>query len=550
MKRRTFQILLGGLLLAAGGVFRLGAQSFQEFAPVKVEVYAPREIAPSFEDEASPEPAKPPNHYPVDEETWKAHKEEAARFEGAPEPDSIVEVQEDQQAAVTTMFLGIPYNGATPPDTTLGKSPQRILTAVNNQISLYDNAGTLLQNKSLQSFFFGLAESFPPFDPRVLYDRLGPNSRFYVLASQYRAVPTPASFIHLAVSRSPNPTNLEATGWCIYGLSTLSDFATIHKTYADYPMMGVGADTLTVSANFMTITGSAFTYAILRSFDKLGLSSNAAACPIATAQLFRPATMSGDLSKISLQPVTHYTAPSSFAGTTNPAYLVNTKYPSGNFYRVWRVRNILSGAAPGNLQSVDVSTPDYFNPPEAAQPGSASTDVYLRTGDSRVISAAGLGDAVWLSHTVLCNSGGDPPESCIKVARLSFSQAAAGLPSALVTQQTTFGGGANVFYYMPGIAVNQNERTVVPFLYSSTTTPLSSAWTLKNLATTAYPAATAFTSGSCSRAGDGTQPRTGDYVGAQTDHGLLSFWIGAEHAVVSPPAAGVCTWRTALRDVQ
>ncbi len=542
MKERTCQILLGGLLLISGSFFRLEAQSFQDFAPEKVEVYPPWEVRPTADDDVTPKLGEPPNHYAFDQGAWE--EPDPALI---PAPDSIVEVLENAQAAPALTLPGLAYNGATPPDTTLGKSPQRILTAVNNQIALYDNAGTLLQTKSLQTFFGGLNVEFPPFDPRVLYDRLGPNSRFYVLASQFAGEPSPVSYMFLAVSRNPNPANLNTGNWCVYGIPTLSDFGTTHPKWADYPMIGVGSDTLVVSANYRFIAGSAFTYAVLHAFDKLGLSNNATGCQTGVAQVFRPATMSGDFSTLSLQPVLHYTAPSSFTGTTSPVYLVNTKWPAGDFYRVWRVRNIRSGAAVGNLQSVDVPTPDYFNPPLALQPGGQAE---LRTGDDRVVSAAGLGNAVWIGHTVACNSGGGPPESCVKVARLTLAQNALGLPAATITQQTTFGGGANTFYFTPGIAANQHERTAVPFLYSSPTRALSSAWTAKNLAATSYPAATPFTTGSCSRSEDGTEPRTGDYVGIQTDPGLTSFWIGAEHAVVEPSASGVCTWRTTLRDVQ
>jgi hypothetical protein len=112
------------------------------------------------------------------------------------------------------------------------------------------------------------------------------------------------------------------------------------SSWADYPGLGVGADKLVISANQVTFTNDAFTFAIVRVLNKLIAANNASSCPQLSVFTFQPSSSSGNFSVFTLQPAQHYTNPSSFTGTSNPVYLLNTTRGASSTYRVWRVRNL------------------------------------------------------------------------------------------------------------------------------------------------------------------------------------------------------------------
>lgn len=120
-----------------------------------------------------------------------------------------------------------------------------------------------------------------------------------------------------------------------------------------------------------------------------------------------------------------------------------------------------------------------------------------------------------------------------------------------VVEQTTFGGGADVFYWMPGVAVNSALQTALAFQHSSASTYLSASWSMKSAAEANYPAAQPLTTGNCPQtqgaAGFPPFTRTGDYVGAQTNpNDQTSFWLAAERAT---DLGGSCLWDTRVIQV-
>ncbi len=114
--------------------------------------------------------------------------------------------------------------------------------------------------------------------------------------------------------------------------------------------------------------------------------------------------------------------------------------------------------------------------------------------------------------------------------------------------QTTYSGGHGIYYWMPGIAVNNATRTAVPFLHSSASTYLSSSWTLTSDSSLSFAPAQPLTTGTCSQTflypGD-LISRTGDYMGAQTNpNDQVSFWLAGERAT----HGGVCQSSSELWD--
>ncbi|HVT19075.1 MAG TPA: hypothetical protein VHQ90_23220 [Thermoanaerobaculia bacterium] len=280
---------------------------------------------------------------------------------------------------------------------------------------------------------------------------------------------------------------------------------------------------------------------IVNAGDKNQVENNAASCPWIGFYVYVPTPT--DDTTFALMPAQHYTSPSSFAGTTNPVYMVSTHglkltESSSTIYRVWRIRN--SGSS---LEELDLNLPlnSYSTPPKAPQSTGTNN---LDEGGVDVKQIAGIGDSLWLTHGLTCGVSGTN-QGCIRVMRLDVGQDPGGHVTASVGQSLLFSGAPGTHYWMPAIAANSIQSTVVVFLNSSATTYLSSAFTTKSSTDTAYPAATTLLAGGCTGNSAG---RTGDYQGAQTDQNDgTSFWIAGE----ATPAAGQCNsvWLTQIANV-
>jgi hypothetical protein len=248
----------------------------------------------------------------------------------------------------------------------------------------------------------------------------------------------------------------------------------------------------------------------------------------------------GDGNAFTLQPAQHYTSPSSFVGTTNPVYLVNSIFGNSNAYRVWRVRNL----TPMSLQGPTTVVGNFANTiqPDAPQQGSATL---LDTGDTRVTQAAGRGNLISAVHGTGCIVGTPPVVSCVRHMRFSVGQSAAGALTAAINDQTAFGfppvAGTGTFIFWPGVAVNSVGETAIAYhrnRNSAGTRFLSSLVTLR-IGLVNSPTFS-ITSGTCA------QPfnRTGDYIGAQTDPtDFRSFWLAGERATT---VTGTCKWQTQI----
>jgi hypothetical protein len=450
---------------------------------------------------------------------------------------------------VTTSFVGLDQVNAGDvlhSDTTVGKSNFRVLEGVNVSLRLFSAVGGVLATKTLNTFFSADATQGPFHDPKVYYDRNAVNRRFYVVARQNSGTTdaTGISRLWLAVSRSSDPANLEPVNWCRYAIDGKRNPGTANSSWADYPGLGVGADKLVISANQVRFTDRRFTFAIVRVLNKLSASNNAASCPALPVFTLQPSGVLGDGGSFTLQPAQQYTNPSSFAGTSNPVYLVNSIFGlsngSSNAYRVWRVRNF-----PPTLQVIAVAGA-FINslPPNAPQQGSA---VELDTGDTRVSQAVGRGNLISAVHGTGCVVGpvGSPTVSCIRSMRFSVGQNAAGGITAAINDQITFGflpvAGTGTFIFLPGIAVNNAGQTAIAYHRNRNTAGtrfLSSFVTLRTGVTHSAPFP--LTSGTCAKSVN----TVGASIGAQSDPSdFLSFWLAGERATL---VTGTCKWQTQI----
>lgn len=454
-----------------------------------------------------------------------------------------------RQQSVTTLFDGLDRPGSAsngfvfdPPDTIVGKSPNRIVEATKSAIRLSTNAGATLQTLDLNAFTGAATANGLLFDPKVYYDVNSANPRFIVTALQVAGrddanAANDLSRIFIAISRSPDPASL-STGWCLYDIEGRRDVGTANASWADYPGLGAGADSFSVTTNQFRFTNRTFTFAIVRTFDKTVAENNAVSCPTIPTFTFQPAAAAGDGSQSTIQPAQHYTSPSSFVNATNPAYFLSTTVGTGTQYHVWRVRNVAAGAP--LLDHLVLTSTQYGIPPPSPQPGSA---IVIDTGDNRMLQAAGIGNTLVGTFTTVCNISAGTNESCSMTPRVAVGADAAGNLTASVVENTFAGFTDNVFVHHNSLATNTALQSGASWDFSGPGTFLSSAAMVKNPGG-AWTGVSTYAPGACALPAtppSATTALSGDYSGAQTDPGLTTFWLAGEQAVT---ISGACQWRT------
>jgi hypothetical protein len=518
-------------------------------------------------------PALPQEEGPestIDPELYRELKRRAGHDPFAQRPDVTVPLVQ-KAATLTTInrsYAGLDYATSVgsdgvfwPPDTILGKGGSQVIEATNHAIRLMTAAGSVVATKSLNTFFSSdpSVESVL-FDPRVVYDRLGPQTRYFVV-SLHRNNTAKTASIYLAVSRSSAPADLEPASWCRYRIDSIRAATDADGvTWADYPMVGVGADTFLISNDQFAFPAPLkpnnyiYKYAVLRVIKKNDLTNNVTTCPQYSATIFLPdAVLPGTTGPMQenghVQPAIHYTVPTSFPTRANPVYMVSTVY-APNFsqpadtYRMWRVSNVASGSPRVDVLNLHAGQ-TYTLPYNAKQPGGGVT---LDTKDNRIMQVAGMGDTLWAAHVTNCRTdvGFDSYyKACIRFLQFFVSDSG-GTLNAIFQQDITFASpdpDLELSYFMPGIAVNSLGQAGISFLVSSSSLYLGAAWTTKYAGDVLFAPATLFAAGSCVKA----SAKTGDFVGAQTNpNDLVSFWLAGENAAIS---GGSCTWKTQIIQV-
>lgn len=541
---------------AADGV----AAAVLEEAPASVETVAPwsgpgrSTAAESAESLAAPKDVtgSGPEHG-VDAETYRRQKAAAVwspaltptqRLRPAP---AVPATSASLAAAVPTVFNGINQvdaGGVAVPDTIVGKSPTRVLEATNGQIRLLTTAGATIQSLTLNDFFDPPGSNGDVVDPKVYYDINNTNDRYYVTGMQRAGrddtdTTNDVSRIWIAISRTPDPGTLDPINWCRYNLDAIRGTGTPDKSWADQPVIGVGVDSFSFSANQFRFTDRTFAFSFVRVWNKNIASNNTASCPSMTTHVFQMSSTAGDVSRFSVQPAQHYTAPSSFAGTTNPAYFLSTTNGSSTQYHVHRLRNVASGSP--TMSTLTLTGASYGVPPSSTQPGSAVT---VDTSDNRVTQVAGRGNTVAGVFTTNCNfTTGTPNESCVRTPTVTVGQNGAGGLTATLTENTFVGYGDTIYAHHPSIALNSSNQVGSSWQFSGDAFFLSSEARIKTGAS--WAGVSTYAGGTCalpeSTAGSGSA-RAGDYSGAQTDSAnAAQWWLAGEQAVT---ISGVCRWRT------
>jgi hypothetical protein len=427
-----------------------------------------------------------------------------------------------------------------PPDTIAGASGTRVVEAVNSAVRLFTKVGGVLQTTNLNAFMGAPVANGRLFDPKVYYDRNATNPRVYVVALQKSGagdtiLSNNISRMWVAVSRSPDPTNL-TTNWCRYSIDARSEIGSTNESWGDYPGIGAGRDSFSMTLNNFRFTDDGFRFARIHVWNKNIASNNAISCPTIPRFIFQPSVTAGNYDLFTIQPAQHYTSPSSGTGTTNPAYYLSTRRGSSNRYHVHRVRNVASGAPTYNL--VTIINRNYGIPPSGSQPG---TTTLIDSGDNRMLQVAGIGDSLVGQFTTVCNfTAGTPNESCAITPRVTVGIGIGGVLTASIPENTFAGFGNNIFVHHPSIATNIALQSGSTWEYNGPAYRLSSAAMIKNV-NAGWVGVQTYAPGNCSYTGGGTF-RSGDYSGAQLDPtGLSAFLLAGEQAVT---LNATCQWAT------
>lgn len=563
--RRYRAICVGVLLLAAGVVTTpSGAQTAA--SPPQAER---RPVAT-----ATDRPATGARHAPagrgasqanfeapaaVDPATYAAEKAAARRGPAPGNPDAVALPSqrsggsEPQVPSVSPSFTGLNRqtavnNGSvfSPPDTIVAKSPTRILEGANSALRLFTNTGSVIQTLNLNSFFGASTANGLLFDPKTFYDRNATNPRMFVVALQVAgrddAISTnDVSRIWVAVSRSSNPASLGSSDWCRYNIDGRREVGTSNVSWADYPEVGVGRDSFSFAMNNFRFTDDSFRFSYIHVWNKTIAENNAASCPTIPRSVFTaPGATAGNFSRFTIQPAQSYTSPSSFAGTTNPAYYMSTTRGQSNQYHVFRVRNVASGSP--TITGVTLTGGAYDIPPSSPQP---SSSIVVDTGDNRMLQVAGIGNSLFGIFTSSCNfTVGTTNESCSRSPRVSVGQNASGGLTASLVENRLAGFGDGVFAHHQSIATNTGLTSGSTWEFSGSSNRLSSAAMIRN-AGAAWAGVQTYAPGTCSlpaTAPSTTRARSGDYAGAQLDPtDITTFWLAGERATTIGTS---CQWET------
>jgi hypothetical protein len=466
----------------------------------------------------------PPNRY-VDDITMRRLKQEAysapTNIHGT--AISFFDDRKLQAAAppITKRFDGLNFfnDPGFPPDTIVAAGPSHIIEMTNSGIRLSTKQNTNIQTLKVTDFFVRPNKFL--FDPKVYFDKI--SNRFFAVILEFDTSPK-TSFFHLAISRTPTPSNL-TSDWCRYRISGIAG-----NSAADFPGIGMNETWMALTANNFRFDNDMFDKVLIKVINKSVLVNNVNSCPAIKVFTYT------NPNSFTVQPALQY-SPTNLSG--NPLFMVSTIFGTNNRYELWRIKGP-TGAKP-TLTKRNVIGQTYSIPPNAKHKGEAEL---FDTSDNRVLQVAFRNGSLWSSFTTGCSFGAPPNESCARVVQIVPNES-----SGVTGFEASIGGGANRFFWMPAIAVNQFNDVVIAFQQSSPGLFLGTAYTGKRNNASKFQPFRVAKAGQCNLidVDDSGRNRTGDYTGAQADPVDSSFWIAGEF-----PANlnGRCEWSTVIARVK
>lgn len=296
----------------------------------------------------------------------------------------------------------------TPPDTTGGIGPSHYVEMVNVAVAVYGRAslGLVSGPTSLDTFMASPAGTSMT-DPQIQWDQQSQRWLYVGLAFEDTAG-TVGNFLQYGFSKTSDPSDLGANGWCRYSLSSGTGGPGGQNLLDDYPKLGhddhhvlIGTNVFNEDLDFLTSR--------IWSLPKPGPGA-ITGCPAApTATFFgSPAapltTADGDTV---FTPVPANTSDSSDVGYVVAADdpLETGKEGPRDQVMAWHVGG--TAGAPTLVPNGNIAVSEFDLPPPALQPGGQ-----LDTLDGRLTMAVADSDpgaggqrAVWTQHTVDMGDG-------------------------------------------------------------------------------------------------------------------------------------------------
>ena len=337
-----------------------------------------------------------------------------------------------------TGFLGVSFNGWSPPDPHLAVGPDHVLLSTNGSLVVRDKSGDLLFETHLEgtSGFWGeLGAGSYVFDPEVAYDPA--EDRYFVVAAE--RVSVIAGYLLLGVSASGDPTG----AWHKHRI----DVTPLAGSWdVDSPNLAFSESAVFLTADFFQPTPAH----LLVTMDKASLLSGEA--PGLHSYL--------------------HTGSQSFGLAGSPRadqlpYLIeHLDADQATQVRLWTILDPLGNPS---LTSIAVDVPSY------AEPGvlrSLGTTMEIPLFDARFWSATRVGSSVWACHHVADAVGGDAKTRWYEFEMNGWPDS--GLVPYL-RQSGTIDPGDGVFTAFPSIAADELGNAYVAFTRSSANEYLSIA---------------------------------------------------------------------------
>ena len=149
-------------------------------------------------------------------------------------------------SATLDPFIATTHTGYTPSDAGIASSPNRILTAVNGNLSLFNKDGTRRDSNNANTFH---GYSFV-FDPRVNWDFF--DERLIVV--QVSTTSPSTSRIVVATSKSADPDSFNTELWSRIDIEIFEYSGETH--WADFPIVGIDEFNLYIRYNAFSSTNS------------------------------------------------------------------------------------------------------------------------------------------------------------------------------------------------------------------------------------------------------------------------------------------------------
>ncbi len=333
-----------------------------------------------------------------------------------------VDISKAAQPTIVTGFQGNTYSGWYPPDTMGAVGPNHCVEMINGAFTVYNKTGTLIQSKSLNSFWSGYYSGYT-FDPRIVYDKYA--GRWYAISADN---PGKANNILFAYTDGSDPTGT----WH----KTTIDADPSDTRWADFPTLGFDQNGVYISSNMFAISSGSATVSVW-AIPKVG------GVPDTTHINALPSSSSYGFS---LQPTVDYDPNDS----SRPYYLVSSY---NNSYL--RLSKITWSGTSATLTAADfINTAAYNSPPNGHQLGDNDD---LDTGDSRVVNALVQNGKLWAVRGAEIN--GKAGAAYYKVDIPTAGSA------SLDSENILADAGSDLYY--ASIAVNESDDIGFGFTHSS-----------------------------------------------------------------------------------